>query len=76
MLRELKSGLSRFGLVVPVGLVMVRRSDGCSSADIGFSTHLLGVLSMAAGEGVGSVRDGDDRCRELDVWKHCGVKTF
>lgn len=71
MLSEVKPGSSRLGALLRVGLAMVRRSEGCSRGDRGFSTHLLGVLSMAAGGAMGSVKDGGSDgggcCTELDV---------
>lgn len=57
MLEE-EPGPSELRTSLWVGLVMVRRSEGCSMGDRGFSTHLLGVLPMAAGGAVGSVKDG------------------
>lgn len=73
MLSEVKTGSPRLGASLQLGPAMVRRSEGCSRGDRGFSTHLLGELSMTAGGTVGPVVDDgsdDGRCRtELDVWK-------
>lgn len=55
MLLRAESRLSRSGAVP----AMVRRSDGWSRGDRGFSTHLLGVLSMAAGGVEEPVGGGD-----------------
>ena len=58
MLSKVKTGCSGTGAPPWAGPAMVRRSEGCSRGDKGFSTHLLGVLSMAAGATAGGAVGG------------------